>query len=215
MDGSGRVSELVKKQVYFVRHGETEWNALKKFQGHTDIPLNENGRQQAETLIELVSKIDPHFVLSSDLSRALETAQIACREIQISIMTHPELRETHLGAAEGMMRDDLFDKHGEDLMNRWFSTEPEDAHFSFPGGETKHQCMQRVKGFLQQWWLQSKDRHQAERVMVFSHGGVIRNMVHSSLDAPETPVLISNCVCQLLEYDLQSGQWRYVRQVNS
>lgn len=214
MDGSGRVRGSVKKQIFLVRHGETEWNALKKFQGHTDIPLNENGRQQAETLVELVTKLNPEFILSSDLSRALETARIACRELEQEIVAHAELRETHLGEAEGMMRDDLFAKHGEDLMHRWFSTDPADSHFAFPGGETKNQCVLRVRGFLEKWWDHSPDRQQAKSVMIFSHGGVIRNMVHTSQNAPATPVLIQNCVCQLLEYDLKTRHWSYVRQMN-
>ncbi len=204
----------MKKEIYLVRHGETEWNALKRFQGHTDIPLNDHGKKQAETLVELVKQLQPDFVLSSDLARALETARIACKEIEASIMIHEDLRETHLGEAEGMMRDELFSTHGEDLMHRWFSIDPSDAHFSFPGGETKSQCVQRVKGFLEKWWHHSLERKNAQRILVFSHGGVIRNMVHSSLNAPETPVLIQNCVCQLLEYDLHTSQWRYVRQVN-
>ncbi len=200
-----------KKQVYFVRHGETNWNLIKKFQGHTDIPLNDSGKKQALALMELMEAIDPDHILSSDLSRALETAQIACQKIKKPITIHEELRETNLGVAEGMFRDDLIIQHGEQALEKWFSIAIEDCDFSFSGGETKVECVRRVKGFLESW---IDDQNHHEKIVIFSHGGVIRNVVHSSDDQPEAPVFIQNCICHLLEYDPSLKTWKYIKQIN-
>lgn len=199
------------KQIYFIRHGETHWNLIKKFQGHTDIPLNDSGKKQAESLIALLKEIDPDHVLSSDLSRAFETAQIACQNISVAMTVHEELRETNLGEAEGMLREDLLIKHGEKSLEKWFSVAIEDCDFSFTGGETKVECVRRVKGFLESW-IDEQGHH--EKIVIFSHGGVIRNVVHSSEGQPESPVLIQNCICHLLEYEPHRKVWRYVKQVN-
>lgn len=201
---------IQQKLIYLVRHGETEWNAMKKFQGHTDIPLNDEGRKQAESLIDLMAEINPEIVLSSDLSRAIETAKIACQKIGKEVQIHSDLRETNLGQAEGMFRDDLFAQHGEESLKKWFSIAIEDCDFSFPDGETKMECVKRVKGFLESWLVQVPE----EKIVIFSHGGVIRNMVHSSLNAPTEPVMIHNCACQLVSYHPAEVQrWRYVRQI--
>lgn len=207
-----RELKMPTKQIYFIRHGETEWNAAKRFQGHTDIPLSEVGKSQAQSLRDLIPTLKADRVISSDLIRAIETAKIACEKLSPEISTHPELREIHLGDAEGVLQADLMIQHGEDKMKRWFSMHPQDRDFRFSGGETKNECVRRVKGFLEVWFEQQPH---ANCLVVFSHGAVIRNILHSSENSPAETMLIPNCVCQLVEFDSEKKLWTYIRQINS
>ena len=89
--------------LYLVRHGETEWNRLRRIQGLTDIPLNDTGREQARRTGMLLTRRPIARVYASPLGRARETAEIIARELGLS---EPELRdalvERNYGAAEGM-----------------------------------------------------------------------------------------------------------------
>ena len=79
--------------IYIIRHGETDWNVLRKFQGRTDIPLNENGRQVAEWTREGLKEIDFDIVYTSPLRRAKETAQIIVGDRQIPIIEEERIIE--------------------------------------------------------------------------------------------------------------------------
>ena len=72
--------------IYIIRHGETDWNVLRKFQGRTDIPLNENGRQVAAWTKEGLKDVAFDLVYTSPLRRAKETAQIIVGDRQIPII---------------------------------------------------------------------------------------------------------------------------------
>src|SRR5688572_15424188 len=133
---------MTSKRLFVFRHGETDWNVAKRFQGHSDIPLNENGTKQAESLRQLMQSLAPQIVLSSDLSRAFETAKIAVQDLKIHIEAAPELREANLGDVEGMLRDEIIAKWGEGFIERWFDAT--DLDFVFPNGETKIEHSDRM-----------------------------------------------------------------------
>ena len=179
-------------KVYIFRHGQTDWNAERRVQGHTDIELNEIGRREAELLGERLKDLDIEKVFSSDLSRALETARIALGHLEIE--TSERLREAHFGEAEGKIFTDVLKEFGEE----YFRTEPEFWDRRIAGGETKRECIQRVWGFIDE----VADSLNHRSVGISTHGGVIRNLVHSLLP-PETPKIeIPNCcVYQLKRND--------------
>lgn len=77
---------MSKTEIYIFRHGETDWNKERRFQGHTDIPLNQNGRQQASELALKIRKINPELILTSDLLRAKQTAEIVNDLLKVSII---------------------------------------------------------------------------------------------------------------------------------
>lgn len=93
--------------IYLVRHGQTEWNVEKKTQGHTDIPLNEMGRKQARSLSLCISKLGIDSVISSDLLRARETAEIINKAAGVNLIFDQRLRELNYGDLEGIPRDTL------------------------------------------------------------------------------------------------------------
>src|ERR1700749_4512270 len=108
------------KRAILFRHGETDWNVEERFQGHIDVPLNENGRAQARGLVEKLAPMGLQVILSSDLSRALETARIAARGLGgIAVEIDPRLREAHLGGAQGLTREEIEKKFGLELVHRW------------------------------------------------------------------------------------------------
>jgi broad specificity phosphatase PhoE len=88
--------------LLLVRHGETDWNAERRWQGHADVPLNERGRDQAERLAEELENARVDAVYSSDLSRARETAEIVGARLGVPVVLDPALREIDVGSREGL-----------------------------------------------------------------------------------------------------------------
>ena len=99
--------------LYFFRHGQTDWNLQKRFQGSHDIPLNATGREQALELQTRMAKLPIEVILSSDLIRAKETAQIAFAKHSLATHFFPELRVAHLGDMEGMLREKFLKDFGQ------------------------------------------------------------------------------------------------------
>ena len=190
-------------EFFIFRHGETDWNCQRRFQGHTDIALNAKGENQARELPQLVKSLGIQVVLSSDLSRAHQTAAIAFKDLQVPITTHRELREAFFGDPEGQLIDDVIEKYGQKSWARWCSPKEEDLDFSYPNSESKRGQLDRVRTFLEEFCGKSK----FNRVAISTHGGVVRRMVHSSDNSPQLPITLPNCGVHKLTF---SGlQWSY------
>ena len=89
--------------IYLVRHGQTDWNIEKKTQGHTDIPLNENGRKQAQILAQSISNLKIDRIISSDLLRAKETAEIINERFGNNISLDERIREINYGLFDSLI----------------------------------------------------------------------------------------------------------------
>jgi len=142
--------------LYLVRHGETDWNRLKRIQGRTDIPLNDTGREQARLTGMLLTRRPIARVYASPLSRAFETAQIIAGELGLP---EPEAREALIerdyGAAEGLSFHEVDVRYSTDDV---------------PDRETREQVAGRVVPAL----LEIAAAHPGESIAVVSHGGAIR-----------------------------------------
>ena len=92
--------------LLLVRHGETDWNAEGKLQGHTDRPLNAYGRRQAQTLAERFASESIDALYASDLSRARETAEILGAKLGLGVEVDPDLREKNWGNWEGLTSEE-------------------------------------------------------------------------------------------------------------
>lgn len=160
------------KNIYVIRHGETDWNKNHRFQGQTDIKLNETGREQAIKLRPLMQQLEIESVYSSTLSRAFETAELATQEIKLSIQKDDRLRETNVGAAEGLTMDELLQKFGPDSLTKWRSYDERLLDYSFENGESKRQMMFRIR----QVFLDIAQNSNRGSIAVFSHGMVMRAM---------------------------------------
>jgi probable phosphoglycerate mutase len=153
--------------LLLVRHGETDWNAEGRLQGHTDTPLNDFGRRQARTLADALAREDVDAVYASDLARARETAEILGERLALPVALDPDLREKDWGSWEGLT-----------------AAERETVE---PVGETTEEHRERVLRALRS----IARRHPGGRVLVVTHGGCIRR-VQAAATGIAQPVL-ENC----------------------
>lgn len=198
------MSDVVQLLVF--RHGETDWNLNKKFQGHTNIPLNQKGRVQAESLQKKLAAIKLDACLCSDLDRAIETAKIALAEHTVPFLYSAALRETHLGDVEGQSQVQIIEKYGEDMLVQWRSIKPEHQSMGFPNGETKVQHLTRLKDYLETALMANP---QFKRVAISTHGGSLVRLIHSADNSPEQAIVIPNCCLYELSFDRAKRSWHY------
>ncbi len=121
-----------RRTLFVFRHGQTDWNREGRLQGHIDTPLNATGLAQAEALADRLRVHRLDAVVSSDLARALTTGRIIAEVLGVPLVTDHGLRETSVGAAEGLLWEDAKTRFGAELTERWYS----DNDAAFPGGET-------------------------------------------------------------------------------
>ena len=156
--------------LYFVRHGETEWNVKKKIQGTTDIPLNENGVAQARCLAdELVEKKErgEFYVAKAYTSpqlRAAETAQIAADALGVECISLDGLKEMDLGEWEGSNWDIIKETYGE-TYHYWNGSR---RYTRTPGGECYNEVLERTLEALKVILAQ-----ETENVLVVSHSAIL------------------------------------------
>ncbi len=191
-------------RFFVFRHGETDWNREKRFQGHTDIPLNSSGLAQAAELSEFLKNHVLDLMLSSDLQRARATAEVILRFQKSALTIDERLRECSLGEVEGLHREVIFEQFGTETMEKWFSVLPEDADFRFPGGESRREHLSRLQACLEEFAL----RHpHLQNVGVSTHGGSLRRLVHACDGAPTEPVAIPNCSLYVIQFDRLKKMW--------
>lgn len=176
MDGPDGIVHLV-----IARHGETAWNAEGRFQGQTDVPLDERGRIQAAELAERLAAEPPFVALyASDLARALETATIVGRRLGLAPLPEPRLREIDVGSWSGLLRVEI-EERWPGSIERWVTGG------EIPDGETRERFSSRVARAS----IELAGRHPGGRVLLVAHGGVIRALQRLVQGAPD-PVL-ANC----------------------
>ncbi|MES2962240.1 MAG: histidine phosphatase family protein [Bdellovibrionota bacterium] len=186
-----------EKTLFIFRHGETDWNKAGRFQGNTDIPLNETGRRQAEALRRFfaVNRVDAF--MSSDLSRALETAKIAGLDHSVPLVVDRRLRETSLGQAEGLTREEIVTRMGADVLEHWAEVFPPNPDFRFPGGESKAEHLARLLEGIED----VVKKHPYERWGIASHGGAMRRLIHHLSPDMDSPVMVANGVVYEMRFD--------------
>jgi alpha-ribazole phosphatase/probable phosphoglycerate mutase len=150
--------------VYLARHGESDWNAANRFQGHSDRPLTEEGRRQAEALAELVAAENVDAIYSSPLIRALETARIVAARTGLKVIEVDDLREVNTGSWSGLSREEVRERFPEGF-ERWLS-----GGSGWEDGETYEEMAARTLDAVSR----IAEAHPGGRVLVVSHGGPIR-----------------------------------------
>lgn len=192
-----------EKRVLIFRHGETDWNLEGRFQGHIDIPLNSTGRLQAKGLITVLRSKGIEAILSSDLSRAYETARIVANSLGVPVYVDSKLREANLGGAQGLLKEEIEARFGLELAHRWRSSLPTDADISYPGGESGGAIMERVFSGMEAFLC----RADYQQIGVSVHGGVIRRVMEKLLPPGSPMVPIPNGVLYELSFDTKEKRW--------
>ncbi len=152
-------------ELYFVRHGQTEWNQIRKLQGIQDSPLTAEGIDQANTLRDSFT-ISFDRVISSPLGRATQTARILAKSVPIS--TDPLLAEMGFGSAEGLEKEVFKELYPEPFFNLWHHADQYDpAAF---GGETFESVERRAQNFLESL----KSIPAGSKILIVSHGMILK-----------------------------------------
>ena len=158
--------------VLLARHGETDWNAERRFQGHADRPLNERGRAQAEALAARLERVRLAAVYASTLLRARQTAEIVARPHGLEVRTRSDLKEVDVGSWSGLTTSEAAARYPDHFV-RWRDKGRPGWH----GGETYEQVRDRALGAV----LEIGTLHVAEIALVVAHGGTIRALLATAL----------------------------------
>lgn len=150
--------------LLLARHGETDWNSERRWQGHSDQPLNDRGREQARALAAELAERTIDALYSSDLLRAHDTAQIAAAELGLEVQVDPGLREVDVGTWSGLAHPEI-EASDPDGFRRW-----QEGGKGWERGESYEQMGERVVGAV----LAIAARHAGETVLLVTHGGSIR-----------------------------------------
>ncbi len=182
------------------RHGQTVWNAERRFQGQSDIPLDETGQAQAERAARLLAALHPDLIVSSDLSRAAGTAAALGRLAGLEVTLDKDLRERHGGCWEGLTDTEIRARYPA-----------EHASWNPPDGEPSAVVAERVAGALQRIASALTDQPDtAGLAVVVSHGAALRLGMSRLLGMPDelSGVLgpLSNCSWSVL--GRRRDRWR-------
>jgi len=173
----------MKTTIVFARHGLTDWNVERRYQGHLDPPLNDTGRAQARDLAERLAGLDLAAIYASDLSRAHETATIVAATRRLPVTPERGLREVDVGSWSGLTRDEVARRFSEP---RRHDGETDDALFT-----RVHEAVVRIAR-----------AHHDQTILIVSHGASLRLLQRRVLRL-ETAAPLANCETYTLLFDGQ------------
>ena len=162
-------------KIYMIRHGETDWNIVKRLQGRSDIPLNEEGRRLARVTAKALENVPFTKIYTSPLLRAKETAQIIKGDRNIPILEDKRIQEISFGIYEGLYcAEDHYTIPDPDFIK--FFKKPEE-YIAPEGAETIEALCKRITDFLQE--LVHTTAYQDETVLLSTHGAALRGLLSS------------------------------------
>lgn len=195
---------MTARQVVLWRHGQTDWNVTGQYQGHIDIPLNRQGREQAVAAALRLAQMQPTSIFSSDLSRAVETAVALGAAVELPVATDPRLREINVGSWGGLTTDQMA------AVDAAYLTAMRDGHDyrRSSSGETAGETGVRVATVVDEIGRTAADD---EVVVLVSHGLAIRQGIARLLGLSYEQALVlggvHNCAWCVLGR-ARTGGWR-------
>ena len=163
-------------RLIIVRHGETEWNALKQTQGMSDTQLSDKGRRQARRLSYRLRPVRVAAAFTSPLGRAVETAHIITKFKHLDIIEEPDLREINFGDWEGRTFDRIRELYPKELET--WTTRPQD--YDIPRGESLMDVAARCTAFIER----AKARYERQTVLAVTHSVPSKLLVAISIGLP-------------------------------
>jgi 2,3-bisphosphoglycerate-dependent phosphoglycerate mutase len=187
--------------IYAVRHGETEWNLVEKMQGHMDSPLTNNGIKQAQFVADGLASKKIDILFSSDLGRAIQTAEIIASRLSLEINTDMRLREHNLGIFESLTKTEFEERYPEEVK-QFYTHDPD---YVIPGGESMRQrfnrCIECAEEIVR--------GHEGKNILIIGHAGVLTSFFYKAVNLPlYEPRRFSVFNAGINAFSLNDGQWR-------
>ncbi|HJQ00208.1 MAG TPA: histidine phosphatase family protein [Jatrophihabitans sp.] len=172
------------RRIVVLRHGRTEWNAQRRYQGQQDPPLDQVGTAQAAEVAPLVAAMRPDLLITSDLARARQTAERVAALAGVPLREDVRLRERHLGHWQGLTRDEVATRYPDEFAD-WLAG----RDVTRRGGESRKEVAARA--------LELVDELPEVAVTVLvSHGATAMCLSAALLGLPQTPSILAplaNC----------------------
>ena len=190
-------------KLYIIRHGQTDWNIVKKIQGRQDIPLNERGRYQAGCLKKAMEDRPVTAVFSSLQIRAMETAKAVASSSGSVVIPVKDLMEINYGSWEGKTEEEIL-QEDRALYEAWWSHPAETAP---PGGESISQVNERC----QKAWKEIKPQLTGDAAIV-AHGGLLAHFMEQLLgnESVAASTVAHNASITTIEYEPETERFTLV-----
>jgi len=188
-------------RLIFVRHGETDFNVERRYQGHTDSELSERGRQQAVSVAKRLGAEPITAVYASDLRRASETARIIADVHDLQVCTDARLRECSFGDWEGLSVEEIQERYPKQYENY----RQDSVTYRAPNGETLQSLMARVVSAVEEITARHEDGH----IVIVGHGGTVNSFICHALGAQLSifrRIRLDNCGLTIFHRE-QGGRW--------
>lgn len=188
-------------RIFLIRHGETDWNAAGRWQGHAPVPLNTVGQAQSAALGQYMAQQDITLaaLYSSDLLRAMQTAQAVADALGLDVRPDARLREYDLGEWQGLTRAEVQSWDAE----RYAAVAADSYKMPRPGGESREETEIRMRAAFDAIAAQ----HTGHTVGLVSHGGSLGMLLRSLVNLTTRPNL-TNTSLTIVEQDSPGAAWR-------
>lgn len=193
-------------KLYIVRHGQTDWNNIKRFQGVSDIPLNEDGLAQAQRLAERMRDVHLDAAYASPLIRTHQTAGAVLEGRNIELQIEPSLIELNGGVWEGQLFSDLEAQEPD----KWVLFRNEPSKLAFEQGDTVTERVAETADLLQRLY----EKHPQDDVLLATHGFATRMLCSAFMDIhidKTNMIRFGNCSLTIFE---QQGNKKDVYCIN-
>lgn len=200
---------MTLRYLVLLRHGQTDYNVEGRMQGHFDSVLTDRGREQAAIVAPEVAGLKPERLISSDLSRAADTAAVVAAACGVDVEVDPRLRETHLGDWQG--------RTVVDIEAEWpgaIATWRQDPGWAPPGGESRLEVVRRCTPVVEELDDSLAGGDGSATAVLVAHGGMIAGLVCGLLAMPieAWPAIggVGNCRWAALARRPDHARWRLV-----
>jgi broad specificity phosphatase PhoE len=203
------------RRLILLRHGQTDYNVAGRMQGHLDSHLTAEGREQASTVAPAVAGLAPDRLISSDLSRAVDTADVVGAACGLPVKLDARLRETHLGEWQGRSVAEI-DAEWPGAITAWRA----DPSWAPPGGESRVDVVRRARPVVDELDAEFADTGTpgdpadptSASALLVAHGGLIAGLVSGLLEMPLEvwPSIggLGNCRWAVLARRADHPRWR-------
>ena len=199
---------MTLRRIILLRHGQTDYNVAGRMQGHLDSVLTAVGHEQAAAAAPMLAALEPDRIVSSDLQRAVDTAEVVGAACGLPVKFDARLRETHLGLWQGRTVAEI-DRDYPDAIATWRS----DPTWAPPGGESRVAVVARSRPVVEELDAEFADSDTVSTTaLLVAHGGLIAGLVTGLLELP-TEVWpsfggLGNCRWAVLARRADHPRWR-------